>query len=79
MSGIPNRRPCVTERIPGTRFAVTVGFHPDKRAKDLCGRPVEVFLTMRGKSGTELEETLFDLGVTISRLMQHKHREEDAE
>lgn len=71
---IPNRRPCITERVG--KFAITVSFMPDRRAKDLCGQPIEVFVTKRGRSGTELEEDLYDLGATASRLMHKKWREE---
>ena len=65
-SDIPARRASVTESVKGNgfSFAVTVGFHPT------YGSPLEVFLTQRGKSGTPLEVTLYDLGVTASKMMQ---------
>jgi len=65
-SDMPDRRASVTESVKGEgfSFAVTVGFHP------IYGTPLEVFLTQRGKSGSALEETLFDLGVTASKMMQ---------
>lgn len=71
---IPNRRPCVTSDVG--RFAVTVSFMPDRRAKDLCGAPLEVFVTKRGRSGTELEETLYELGTEASRLMHKRWRDD---
>jgi hypothetical protein len=46
-------------------FTVTVGFD----AKD---RPFEVFVTARGKTGTELDGHLYDIGVAVSKLMQGK-------
>ena len=33
-------------------------------------RACEVFMTKRGKSGTELEATLYELGVLASKIMQ---------
>ena len=73
MDKIPNRRPCITEKVG--KFAVTVSFMPDKRAKDLCGTPIEMFVTKRGRSGTELEEDLYDLGTAASKLMQKAWRD----
>jgi len=66
MSDPPNRRPSITDEVSGDGFelAVTVGFDPD------FGNPCEVFLTKRGKSGTELEATLYQLGVLASKIMQ---------
>jgi hypothetical protein len=58
---IPSRRPCVTETVGP--FAITVGFDP-------WGRPFEVFITARGKSGTELDDHLYELGVAASKVMQ---------
>ena len=58
---IPNRRPCITETVGP--FAVSVGFDP-------WGRAFEVFISARAKSGTELEQHLYDLGVTASKIMQ---------
>jgi len=65
-SDIPARRASVTESVKGDgfSFAVTVGFHP------IYGAPLEVFLTQRGKCGSPLETTLYDLGVTASKMMQ---------
>jgi hypothetical protein len=48
----------------GFKLAVTVGFDPQ------FGHPVEVFLTKRGKSGSDLEATLYELGVLASKIMQ---------
>ena len=66
MSKPPNRRPSVTDEVSGDGFdlAVTVGFDPN------FGNPCEVFLTKRGKSGSQLEATLYELGVLASKIMQ---------
>ena len=66
MSDPPNRRPSITDEVMGDgfRFAVTVGFDPQ------FGNPCEVFLTKRGKSGSDLETTLYELGVLASKIMQ---------
>ena len=65
-SDIPSRRASVTESVMGEgfSFAVTVGFHP------IYGSPLEVFLTQRGKCGSPLEATLYEIGVTASKIMQ---------
>ena len=62
----PNRRPSFTDEVVGDgfNFAVTVGFDPD------YGNPCEVFLTKRGKAGSELEATLYEIGVLASKMMQ---------
>ncbi len=62
MTDLPNRRPCVHERVGP--FIVSVGFDP----RD--GRPCEVFISKRAKCGTELDGHLYDLGVAASKLMQ---------
>lgn len=59
---LPTRRPCVTEDT--TYGAVTVSFHPK------TGAPVEVFITKRLKSGTQMEAEQYEIGVTASLLMQ---------
>lgn len=61
---LPNRRPCVTEDVGP--FSVTVGFMPSTL------NPCEVFITARGRSGTELEQHLYDIGVKASKIMQHE-------
>ena len=65
-SDIPTRRTSVTESVNGEgfSFSVTVGFHPT------YGSPLEVFLTQRGKSGSPLELTLYEIGVAASKMMQ---------
>tara|TARA_Y100000310_G_scaffold20932_1_gene20260 strand:- start:886 stop:1176 length:291 start_codon:yes stop_codon:yes gene_type:complete len=70
MSDPPNRRPSITDEVVGDgfEFAVTVGFDP------AYGNPCEVFLTKRGKSGTDLEATLYELGVLASKIMQENDR-----
>lgn len=45
-------------------FVCTVGFDPD------TGKPCELFVVFRGKSGTDLDEHLYELGVTASKIMQ---------
>ena len=62
---IPNRRPCITTDI-GSGLAVTVSFHPH------TNEAVEVFMTKRGnKAGeSELDDAMYKLGVTASKLMQ---------
>lgn len=59
---LPNRRPVVHERVGP--FIVSVGFDP----KD--GKPCEVFISKRAKTGTELDDHLYELGVAASKLMQ---------
>jgi hypothetical protein len=68
---IPNRRPCVTTDI-GSGLAVTVSFHPK------TGDAVEVFMTKRGnKAGqSELDDAMYKLGVTASKLMQEGFKDE---
>jgi len=70
MSDPPNRRPSITDEVigDGYEFAVTVGFDPE------FGNPCEVFMTKRGKSGTELEATMYELGVLASKIMQENDR-----
>ena len=70
MSDPPHRRPSITDEVRGEGFelAVTVGFDPD------FGNPCEVFLTKRGKSGSELEATLYELGVLASKIMQENDK-----
>jgi len=63
---LPNRRLCVTEQIGP--FAVSVGFVPDKDGGWVV--PAEVFITSRGKTGTELDGHLYELGVAVSKMMQ---------
>lgn len=65
---LPNRRPCITEDVDA--FAVTVSYLPDLTKPDFLGAPIEVFITKRAKSGSELECHQFALGVAISKLMQ---------
>jgi len=66
MADPPNRRPSITDEVVGDgfRFAVTVGFDPK------FGHPCEVFLTKRGKSGSALESSLYEIGVLASKIMQ---------
>lgn len=68
---IPNRRPCVTTDI-GSGLAVTVSFHPE------TNEAIEVFMTKRGnKAGqSELDDAMYKLGVTASKLMQGEFEDE---
>ena len=63
---IPNRRLTVTEQIGP--FAVSVGFKQDHLGEWTI--PFEVFVTARGKSGTELDDYLYEIGVVASKTMQ---------
>jgi hypothetical protein len=63
---IPNRRYTVTEQVGP--FSVSVGFMQDHRGEYTI--PFEVFIDSRGKSGTELEGFLHEIGVRASKLMQ---------
>ena len=58
---LPNRRHCVHQRVGP--FIATVGF-------DQEGNACEVFISKRAKSGTELDDHLYELGVAISKIMQ---------
>ena len=73
MSELPNRRDSVTEEVKGVGFslAVTVGFHPT------FGHPCEIFITKRTKTGTALEEVLYEVGVATSKIMQKYDRSAD--
>ena len=70
MEELPNRRPCVTHSVSGSKFAVTVSYDPREFPRKLV--PVEVFVTKRAKIGSELDEQLAELGVVASKLMQGK-------
>ena len=63
---IPDRRYTVTEQVGP--FAVSVGFKQDHTGAWTI--PFEVFITARGKSGHELDEHLYEIGVKASKLMQ---------
>ena len=67
MSKLPNRRPCVTTDV-GEGLAVTVSFHPE------TAKPVEVFLSGRGKKASDgpMTDALYNMGVEASKLMQNK-------
>jgi hypothetical protein len=51
-------------------FICTVGFNPE------TGAPCELFLVSRGKSGTDLDDWLYELGVKASKIMQDREHEE---
>jgi len=59
---LPNRRLQISEQVGP--FIVSVGFHP------ATNEPFEVFISQRAKSGTELDEHLYELGVAASKIMQ---------
>jgi hypothetical protein len=63
---IPNRRYSVTEQVGP--FAITVGFKQGSDGE--WNVPFEVFITQRGRSGSELDDHLYELGVSASKLMQ---------
>lgn len=63
---IPDRRYTVTEQVGP--FAVSVGFMQDHLGNWTI--PFEVFITARGKSGSELDGHLYEIGVRASKLMQ---------
>lgn len=65
---IPDRRFTVTEQVGP--FAVSVGFKQDHLGNWTI--PFEVFVTARGKSGTELDGHLYEIGVAASAMMQGK-------
>jgi hypothetical protein len=49
-------------------FTVSVGFKQDHTGE--WNIPFEVFITSRGKSGTELDGHLYEIGVASSKIMQ---------
>jgi len=56
-----------SETVDVGRFTAKVDFHPK------TGAPHAVFVMRRGgKSGTHLEEMLYDLSTEVSRIMQGK-------
>jgi hypothetical protein len=65
---IPHRRFTTTEQVGP--FAVSVGFKQDHLGNWTI--PFEVFVTARGKSGTELDGHLYEIGIAASKMMQHK-------
>jgi len=65
---IPARRFTVTEQVGP--FAVSVGFKQDHLGNWTI--PFEVFITARGKSGSELDGHLYEIGVRASKLMQNE-------
>lgn len=67
---LPNRREHRSQQFstPFGEMTVCVGFDPE------TGHPVEVFVTQRTKSGTALDDFLYEIGVTISKLMQDEQK-----
>ena len=66
MSIAPNRRYSVNEQVGP--FVVTVGFTQDHTGAWTV--PFEAFISARGRSGTELDDHLYEIGVRVSKLMQ---------
>ena len=64
----PNRRFSVNEQVGP--FVVTVGFTQDHRGDWTV--PFEAFISARGRSGTELDEHLYNIGVAASKMMQQE-------
>lgn len=62
----PNRRFSVNEQVGP--FVVTVGFTQDHRGEWTV--PFEAFISARGRSGTELDGHLYEVGIKLSKLMQ---------
>lgn len=56
-----NRR--VAQNCDVGPFTLSIGFDPE-------GHPCEMFLVARGKSGTDLDDWLYELGVRGSKMMQ---------
>jgi len=65
---IPPRRFTTTEQIGP--FAVSVGVKQDHLGEWTI--PFEVFITARGKTGSELDGHLYEIGVAASKMMQGK-------
>jgi hypothetical protein len=63
MWSLPTRRHAVNVEVGP--FVATIGFRDN-------GNPCEVFFTARGKSGTDIDDLLYELGVAISKAMQHE-------
>jgi len=63
---IPDRRFTKTQKVGP--FAVSVGFTQD--ATGGWTVPCEVFVTVRGKIGSELDDHLYEIGVAASKMMQ---------
>lgn len=63
MANVPDRRESINADVGP--FTISVGF--------VDNRPVEMFVTARGKSGTHLDDILYELGVTASKMMQGEH------
>lgn len=65
MSELPHRRKA--ENFDIGPFIISVGFDPQTE------KPCEVFFVARGKSGTQLDDWLYEMGVTISKIMQNEN------
>lgn len=61
---LKKRRPCVTARTDNFHFSIS--YDPE------TGNAVDFFIVGRGKVGQQLDEELYELSVTASKLMQGK-------
>ena len=61
-TALPARRPSATAKID--QFYITASFDPRS------GRVCEVFITGRGKTGSPLNDTLYEMGLWISETIQ---------
>ena len=59
----PNRRQSISQNVGP--FTLRVGFLDN-------GQPIEFFIDGRGKSGTELDAWLEQIGIAASKIMQHE-------
>lgn len=64
---LPNRRPCLTEtlEIEGRKYAVSYGFDPNDAELR------EIFISARGKSGSNQDHELYSAGVLASHALQN--------
>ncbi len=62
---LPDRRPSLLTDLhhDGSRYDLCIGLKPD-------GSPGEIFIT-GSKSGSDMDGLLSDIGVLLSRLLQH--------
>jgi len=58
---VKTRRRSVLDRTENFHFMVSV---------DDTGRPVEFFVVGRGKTGSQLDRELYEMGVKVSRMMR---------
>lgn len=61
------------------RLSVSIGFDTPAGQPIESGRPVEIAFTGRGKIGQGMDLLLQELGLKLSRVLQHRHPETGAE